>query len=203
VPLWTPAAPGGRRLPEGVRFAIALPYALYWLALPPLVSDSASVPLLAVWIALSIALVPIIGFGSTGVAAAFSVFPIALWFVGFGATAPQVKDASAVALYGYLPDFEPDAGPVATCDSRAVIRLPFRVSYHCRAGYCAKHNRPVFTIGVRVTQYPLLRRWTYSLPPSVPHPTPGASYPTPGHYPSHGSVNPHEVSPVDCSAVGY
>jgi hypothetical protein len=130
------------------------------------------------------------------VAAAFSVFPIALWFVGFGATAPQLGDATNVALYAYTGYWESDAGPVAACDSRAQIKLPLRVTYSCRAGSCEHRKprpsqaQPVYVMRVKVNQYPLLRRWTYNGSPA-------------GRGGRHGSVNPHEVNPIDCTAVGY
>jgi hypothetical protein len=131
----------------------------------------------------------IIGFGRAGLLAAATVGLVALTFSLAGGTTGRLDDATAVALFAWADNYEPDAGPVASCDRAADVNLPGRVTYTCRAGFCKHRNEPVYRVRVKVVHYVLTNRWTYNKSAG-------------GLGPRRGSINPSEVNPVDCSAFG-
>jgi hypothetical protein len=175
------------RIPTWVQVVAGAGYGAYWLVIAGSIPPLGATVTLSLWLVSSALLIPCVGLrrGVLVVAGCAGVFVLAAF--SWGNAGRRFPDAEAAALYAWTNNYEPDAGPVATCSPRTKFALPVRVTYDCRAGFC-RHRRPVYVIRVRVTHSAMPGRWTFVRTGRGPV--------------VHGSVDPRSVNPVDCSALG-
>jgi hypothetical protein len=173
-------------------------YVGYWFLIVHLVLPGLSdTRTLILWLASTVMLALVIGALRAFALAGVYVFLLVGAIAFAGAPSHRLRDARTVAIVAFSGDYDPSSASFGSCANAAKFRLPAAYVYDCRAGYCRGYHppRPVPVTRITVTHDLLLDRWVFTQRVLA---RVGGSGLEP-----HGTVNPHNGGPQDCSAFSH